>query len=100
MGEVLSILLFAFGGGIAVNILRLAELSNIPKPQRPETFTNPYYLIQFIFFPLIGAGLAYAYQTSGTNLTPLVAINIGASAPLIIKSLASAAPPIGGRRTD
>ena len=95
-----AILLFALAGGLAVSFLRLAELANIPKVDRPETFTNPYYVIQFFFFPLLGAGLAYTYQESGAILTPIIAVNVGASAPAILKSLASAVPPIGTRRTD
>ena len=36
--------------------------------------------------------LALAYKESQTVLSPILAINVGASAPLIIKSFLSAAP--------
>jgi hypothetical protein len=99
MSEI-SVFLFAYFGGAAINVIRLSELYNTPKNQRPATFKDPYYLVQFFIIPIIGGILAYAYQISGQNLTPLLTINIGASAPLIIKSLAAAAPPIGQRNVD
>ena len=87
-------------GGLAVNILRLIELIHLPLEQRPATFTDPLYIVQFVSLPLMGGVLAYAYQASGTALSPILAINIGASAPLILKSFASAAHPIGPRKID
>jgi len=87
--------LFAVFGGFAINVLRLAELANTPRAERPETFSDPIYLVQFFGLPFIGGGLAYAYHLSGTMLSPILAINIGASAPLIFKTFGSAIPPIG-----
>ncbi len=91
---------FAVFGGIAVNVLRLAELAQTPRSERPKTFSDPLYVFQFIALPIVGGGLAYTYQASGTILSPILAVNIGVSAPLILKSLASAIPPIGPRRVD
>jgi len=56
-------------GGLAVNILRLIELIHLPQEQRPATFTDPLYIVQFVSLPLMGGVLAYAYQTSGTALS-------------------------------
>ena len=92
--------LFGLFGGLAINLLRLAELANVLPAQRPATFRDPYYLIQFICLPLIGGGLAYTYHASGTVLSPILSLNIGASAPLILKNFASALPSIGPRRVD
>lgn len=96
----LFIPLFAFFGGIAINILSLTELRNIPRPDRPETFSDPLYSLWFFGVPLLGGMLAYAYQISGSNLTPIIAINVGASAPLILKSFAAAIPQATTRRID
>jgi len=92
--------LFAVFGGFAVNVLRLADLAQTPRIERPETFSDPLYVFQFIVLPLLGGGLAYTYQASGTILSPILAFNIGASAPLILKTLASATPVLGNRRVD
>jgi hypothetical protein len=93
MSELIAALC-AFGGGVAVEILRIVELGNIPRSERPETFSDPLFVLRIIALPLLAGGLGYVYQASGSNLTPLVAVNIGASAPLILKSFAAAIPPI------
>jgi len=89
---------YGITGGLMVNLLRLAELSHVPHSERPRTFTDPYYVVQFFALPIIGGVMAYAYQASGTILNPVLAINIGVSAPLIVKNFASAVPPIGPRK--
>lgn len=95
-----AVFLYAFLGGIAINFLRLVELAHVPPQQRPATFTDPMYVTQFFVLPLVGGGLAFAYNASNIPLTPILAVNIGVSAPLILKSFASALPPIGTIRTD
>lgn len=90
---------FAVFGGFAINAVRLAELAHMPRSERPDTFSDPIYCFQFVILPLIGGGLAYAYQASGTILNPVLAINIGASAPLIFKNFSSAIP-IGIRKIN
>lgn len=91
---------FAVFGGFAVNVIRLADLAQTPQNERPRTFSDPLYLVQFAVLPFIGGVLAYAYQTGGTVLSPILAINVGASAPLILKNLASALPPLGNRNVN
>jgi hypothetical protein len=91
---------FAVFGGFAINFLRLAELAQTPQSERPRTFSDPLYVLQFVVLPLLGGGLAYTYQSSGTILSPILAFNIGVSAPLILKNLASAIPPLGTRKVN
>ncbi|SRR5579871_1183029 len=86
----LAIAAFAFFGGIAVECLRVIELVNTPRHDRPATFSDPLFVLRFIMLPLLAGILGYVYQVSGSNLTPIVAVNIGASAPIILKSFASA----------
>lgn len=96
----MSVFLYAVGGGFALNIVRLAELANVPKVDRPPTFSDPLYWIQFLGLPLVGGFLAYTYDKSGSHLSPLLALNVGASAPAIFKSLASAVPRNLPENTD
>lgn len=91
---------YAVFGGFAINALRLAELAHTPQVERPRTFSDPLYVFQFVVVPFLGGGLAYTYQASGTVLSPILAFNIGVSAPLILKSLASAAPSVGPRNVN
>jgi hypothetical protein len=89
---------FATFGGLAVNVIRLGELASVKKVDRPNTFTDWIYSLQFISLPLIGGFLAYAYVVNGTKLGAILAINIGASAPALLKAAASSAK--GGLPTN
>lgn len=96
----MQIFLLGLFGGFAINALRLVDLSSVPRNERPATFSDPLYVLQFVLLPLLGGILAYVYNSSGTELTPILAVNIGASAPLILKSFASAIPSIGSQKID
>jgi len=82
---------FAFGtvGGLLINVIKLAELADRPRIERPPTFSDPFWVFQFFALPLVGGVLAYVYQADGVALKPLLAMNIGVSAPLILKTLAA-----------
>lgn len=95
----MSAFLFGSLGALAVNLVRIGELAQVPRVQRPATITDPYFCVQFLGLPLIGGFLAYVYAASGTVLSPILAVNIGVSAPLILKNFAAAIPPIG-RKID
>lgn len=96
----ITVICFAVFGGLAMNIFRLTEMANTPRAERPPTFRDPLFCVQFFLLPLIGGGLAYAYQASGITFNPILAINIGVSAPLILKTFANTVPPIGNNRID
>ncbi|MGZ3240089.1 MAG: hypothetical protein ACXWJK_06810 [Burkholderiaceae bacterium] len=85
--------LFAATGALAIDLLKLAEIRNLPKQERPD-LKEIWYWIPFLVLPFLGAGLAYVYLMSGIELKPLLAVNIGISAPLIIRTMASTAPHI------
>ena len=87
--RIISILLAAFGG-LAINLLNLVELQKVGKDQRPD-FRDPLYWLPFFVWPVLGGVLAYAYETE-TDLNAILAINIGVSAPLIIRAFAAASP--------
>jgi hypothetical protein len=75
-------------GGLAPRLIDLALLSHIPERQRPNI--DRYYAIPFIIMPFISMMIAYIYIQSGISLTPILAFNVGISAPLIVKSAAEA----------
>lgn len=83
--------IFAALGGFVVNLLNLLEVRNVPKKQRPD-FKDVFYWIPYLVHPLLGAVLAYAYVKSGMSLKPLLAMNVGISAPLVFRSMAEASP--------
>ncbi len=87
--QIASILFAAFGG-FAINLLNLMELQNVEKDKWPD-FRAPIYWLPFFVWPILGGVLAYAYETE-TDLNAILAINIGVSAPLIIRGFAAASP--------
>jgi len=79
-----------FGAG-AVKLLELAELHKIPKLERPD-LNDWLYWVPFLIMPLLGGGLAYAYVSSNISLTPMLAVNVGISTPLMLRAMAQANP--------
>lgn len=82
---------FAYSGALGMKFLELAELRNIPKVQRPD-LKDWVYWVPFLILPLIGGGLAYAYVMSNVALQPILAVNVGVSAPLILRAMAESNP--------
>lgn len=54
---------------------------------------NPFYWVVTIGMILAGGGLVWLYHKSGLEFKPIIAVNIGASAPLILGSLVQSKPP-------
>lgn len=82
---------FAFCGALAIKLLELTELHHVPKASRPD-YTDVAYWLPFFILPFLGGGLAYAYVMSDVELKPMLAVNIGVSAPLILRAMAQINP--------
>jgi len=78
-------------GGLLVKLAELAELRGVPKADRPS-LRDPIYWIPVALWPAAGALLVYAYAAEVPNMSRLLALNIGVSAPLIIRTMAGALP--------
>ncbi|EGQ8137204.1 hypothetical protein CWW57_RS15465 [Vibrio parahaemolyticus] len=78
-------------GAVSIKLLELAEVHKIPKLHRPD-FKDWLYWLPFLLMPLLGAGLASMYLMSNIKMTAILAFNIGASAPLILRSMAQINP--------
>ncbi|MCE5240226.1 hypothetical protein LLH23_17320 [bacterium] len=78
-----------FGGFIA-EFLRWYGLKD--SPNLPAYKASVFYWIMTIIMIALGGVLAVLYKVAPEN--PVLAVNIGASAPLIIKALASVAPKL------
>ena len=78
-------------GGLAIDALNLMELQNIEPSKRPN-FKDFFYWLPYIAWPLLGGLLAFLYEASDTHLKPIIAFQVGVTAPLIIKAMAGAIP--------
>lgn len=87
----LQLILIAAGGALAIQLLSLAELPKVPKEERPD-FRDPVYYLPYLINPVLGGFLAWVYLLSNQPLSALVALNVGASAPLLLRTLAGSLP--------
>lgn len=92
---------FGLLGGVAAEVLKwfgIREKLHLGFPDYAKTW--PYWLVTALMI-LTGCGLVVAYQVSSeVRLNPILAVNIGASAPLILSSLASRTPSIEDGKVD
>ena len=88
--------LWAAAGGLAAEALRWWRL--VRNQREGATVNLPVYARSPLYWGLTsvivlsGGMLAVAYVASGLTLGPILAVNVGASAPLIIQGLAASAP--------
>ena len=83
--------LLAGVGGFAINILHLIEYAKRPTIERPD-FRDKLFYVPYVAWPVLGSILAYAYVESGVQLSPILALNVGLSAPLILRAVVEANP--------
>ncbi len=95
----LTAFVLGFLGALLLNVVRLAELANTPKIERPPTVSDWAWWFQFLALPIVGGILTAVYAWDGAELSPILAMNVGISAPLIIKAMAAISPEVE-RRTD
>jgi hypothetical protein len=82
---------FAFFGALALKLLEFTELAKIPTANRPN-LNDIVYWVPYFIMPVLGGGLAYAYVASSVEMKPMLAINVGVSAPLILRAMAQLNP--------
>ncbi len=80
---------FLYGtiGGILAELLGLYKLRTQAPAAFPSYLRSVFYWIITFGMILAGGVLVWIYVKSGLEMKPIIAVNIGASAPLIIGSL-------------
>jgi hypothetical protein len=84
---------FGIIGGMLGNLLQLVAIANMKKTDRPSVFQDYWWYVQFVILAAFGGFFVYLYESSITMNT-ILAVHIGASAPLIAQTLAAHAPSI------
>jgi hypothetical protein len=77
-------------GGFVLDIMNFIEFANTPKDRRPDL--DMIYWLAFLAWPLLGGFLVYLYNGEPTQLTRVVAFQIGMSSPLILKAMVTTIP--------
>jgi len=68
-----------------LKVLKIYSLRHMPRGQKPEWLTSSFYWTITIVMIAAGGGLVMLYASSKMELSPIIAANIGASAPLLLK---------------
>ena len=82
--------LFGLFGGVAAELLQWFRIFRFTGfPEHAKSWT---YWIVTVLMVASGAGLVLMYQFSKIDISPVVAFNLGASAPLILANLVGQVP--------
>lgn len=92
--EVMNGFLFGILGGFLAELFGLFKLRQQARQDLPLWFKSPFYWIVTILMIAAGGGLVVVYMKSGIDLKPIIAVNVGASAPLIIGTLVAQTPSL------
>lgn len=86
--------LFGIVGGLFVELLKHYRFVQENPSPLPSTYRNSYYWIVTFAMIVAGGVLTMAYSLTGAKLNPIIDINIGASAPLLIGTFATRPPKV------
>ena len=100
MSEPVFEALIGFAGGLAAELVQWFAIRHTLHKQLPDWSKSWLYWVVTFVMALAGGGLDYIYATSGTSLTPILALNVGASAPLLLGKLVQQAPSISPGKID
>ncbi|MDC8006025.1 hypothetical protein POV27_18380 [Aureisphaera galaxeae] len=81
-------------GGLAYPLLTLLERMQQPKAKKIDLKDSSFYISLFIYF-FLATVVGYIYFNGKTNFgvnDRLLAVHVGITAPLLIRSLATAIP--------
>lgn len=95
--DLASAFLYGLAGGFAAEVFGLFQLRRTGVPQYLHSL---FYWIITVAMVLVGGGIAWLYAKSGVGLTPILAVNVGAAAPLIIGQLVSQTPEVQPGRVN
>ena len=70
-------------GNVAIELVAVLHLVTLPRQKRPKFLSYPEFWLTRVLFALVAGSLAMAYKVD----SEILALNIGASAPLIVNAL-------------
>lgn len=79
----LSVFLWGAGGSIAMDIVAVVKYFETSPLKFPDRYSRFWYYVSRLLLATVGGGLAVAYGID----KPILALNIGAAAPLLITAL-------------
>jgi hypothetical protein len=89
-----SAILLGLVGGFLPEMGEQYKLRKVKKEDYPDHFKSFRYWFWTLVMISFGGILVLIYNLSGSEFNPFLSINVGASAPLIIKKFSSITPDI------
>jgi uncharacterized membrane protein len=83
---------YGIAGGLVPELIALYRMREDFHSNKPGWVNSFFYWIITAVMVLVGGLLALLYKNSGIELTPVLALHLGASAPILLNSLLAAAP--------
>lgn len=87
-----EVVAWALFGGLVAEFLGVFELRHKVPADLPYWLRSKFYWSTVVGMIVVGGILALAYLRSGMQLNALLAINVGASAPLVLRQAISNVP--------
>ena len=81
---------WAVAGGVFAELVVFFGLRHTASADRPHWVRSAYYYVVASLMVVAGGVIALAHAASGTDLTPIVAMQVGASAPLFLRTARAA----------
>ena len=88
----LETFLWGLFGGVGAEVSVVFAIRHRAANDFPYWLKSWVYYISSLAMVFFGGGIAVAYASSGTTLNAILAIQIGASAPLIFRKLSETIP--------
>ena len=79
-------------GGVGAELAVVFSLRHSARNEYPYWLKSPFYYIIATIMAMVGGIVVLAHARSGINLTAILAIQIGASTPLILRKLRDSIP--------
>ncbi len=83
----LQVFFWGVFGGVGVEIVGVFAIRHNKPEDFPHWVKSPAYYIIAGIMVLFGGGFALAYALSSVNMNPILAVQIGASTPLLLRRL-------------
>ncbi len=97
---ILAGFLYGVVGGFFAELFGLFQLRKQTPGSRPQFLRSGFYWLITVAMILAGGGLVVIYLKSNIVLQPILAVNVGASAPLLIGTFVAQAPSLPPGRVD
>jgi lipid-A-disaccharide synthase-like uncharacterized protein len=81
-------------GGLAAELVQWFAIRHSLHRKLPAWARARAYWVVTLLMAVAGGALVFVYHISGTRMTPILALNVGASAPLLLGKLAQQAPAV------